>query len=297
MSFEIEQKYRCESHEAIARRLSAFATTAGPPESQEDVYLATVSRLRRDPRGAPGPVGRSRERDHLQGPETRGADKTREEIEAPGERARALLDVLRVLGLLGFRTVAAIRKVRTTYPFTHLGHPVEVVLDAAEGLGTFVEIETLVEGESDLAKGQRVVLDLAEALGLTEVEPRSYLRMTWRERRLRPDRSDRPVSVDARGGRRVYAAGGRPATRRTGRFGDDSLQKRRPTGRWCMARPKTAAAPPVHRRSVPGKAIARARRTPRARPPLAVSDTPGGDHRTTIKGVVMRSGIGGDSRS
>ncbi len=52
----------------------------------------------------------------------------------------------------------------------------EVVLDRAEGLGDFAEVESLSE-ERGLAEAQEAVLALARELGLTEVEPRSYLRM------------------------------------------------------------------------------------------------------------------------
>ncbi|HEX3448810.1 MAG TPA: CYTH domain-containing protein, partial [Isosphaeraceae bacterium] len=69
---------------------------------------------------------------------------------------------------------------RTPYHLTRDGRRIEVVLDRAEGLGDFVEIETLAATETDLPAAQAAVLALASELGLTEVEPRSYLRM-WLE--------------------------------------------------------------------------------------------------------------------
>src|SRR5271157_4632222 len=53
----------------------------------------------------------------------------------------------------------------------------EIEIAVAEGLGPFAEIEALASGEADLPAAQQAVLTLAGTLGLTEVEPRSYLRM------------------------------------------------------------------------------------------------------------------------
>ena len=73
--------------------------------------------------------------------------------------------------------MATIRKRRETFRMTFRGLELEIALDLAEGLGEFVEIEAFAAGESDLDRAQAAVLALAADLGLTEVEPRSYLRM------------------------------------------------------------------------------------------------------------------------
>jgi adenylate cyclase class 2 len=83
----------------------------------------------------------------------------------------------RLFELLGFRAVAVVGKKRSEYHLDYEGRPMVVALDLADGLGTFAEVETLVEAESDLHEGQKAVLALAGDLGLSEVEPRSYLRM------------------------------------------------------------------------------------------------------------------------
>ena len=75
-----------------------------------------------------------------------------------------------------------VRKTRRPYFLSHHGRPVEVALDFAEGIGTFAEVETIAETESDLPHAQRAVLDLAASLGLTEIEPRSYRRMLQEQR-------------------------------------------------------------------------------------------------------------------
>jgi adenylate cyclase class 2 len=179
MSFEVEVKYRAVDHDLLVRRLLEKGAVAAPELAQEDIYLSHPSRdftqtneafrVRR--------LG-SENRITYKGPRRSGPTKTREEIEipfAPGEEAAARL--LRLFENLGFRTVAAIRKRRKPFHLTYHDHELEVALDLAEGLGAFAEIEAFAHGESDLPAAQQAVLDLAAELGLSEVEPRSYLRM------------------------------------------------------------------------------------------------------------------------
>ncbi len=184
MRFEVEQKYRTDGHEAVAAALAAMGATPGPAVDQEDGYMnhpgrdfaATheAFRIRR--------VGGSNAVTY-KGPKRGGPTKTREEIEVGfADGPEALADLRRLFENLGFRPVAVVRKTRTPYRLTAEGRPVEVVLDVAEGLGTFVEVESIAEDEADLPEAQRVVVGLAAALGLTEHEPRSYLRMALERR-------------------------------------------------------------------------------------------------------------------
>ncbi|MBX6314407.1 MAG: class IV adenylate cyclase [Isosphaeraceae bacterium] len=180
MDYEVEIKFRVADHRDVRHRLEDLGAQAGLPIGQEDIYLAHPARdfrqtdealrLRRDGAG---------NRITYKGPKKGGPTKTREEIEVPfadGEDAFARM--ARLLERLGFRPVATIRKSRSPFHLDYHGRAVEVVLDLAEGLGAFAEVETLAAGDDDLPVAQRTVLALAEALGLTEVEPRSYLRMT-----------------------------------------------------------------------------------------------------------------------
>lgn len=178
-AFEVELKFRAADHAALAGRLRALGAVAQPEVDQEDLYLAhpvrdfrqtgEAIRLRR--------IG-SENRLTYKGPKLAGPTKTREEIELgfdPGVEAQA--DLQRLMVRLGFVPVAQVRKRRTGYRLTVEGRPVEVVLDAVEGLGTYAEVEALARGAEDLPIAQRAVQELAGHLGLTEVEPRSYLRM------------------------------------------------------------------------------------------------------------------------
>jgi adenylate cyclase, class 2 len=179
MSFEVEQKFRSDGHSEVAARLAAIGAEAGPPVEQEDTYLnhpardfaATNEALRFRRVGDSNAIT-------YKGPKHAGPTKTREELEIPfAEGPEAFGRLSRMFTLLGFRTVAVIRKTRTAYSARHEGREVEVVLDVAEGVGTFVEVETIAESRADLPEAQRVVVSLAAALGLKDVEPRSYLRM------------------------------------------------------------------------------------------------------------------------
>jgi|SRR5579883_2616509 len=185
MSFEVEVKYRVPSHAGLEGRLIALGGEGAPEVTQEDSYLNHPSRdfaqsnealrLRR--------IGESN-RITYKGPKHAGPTKTREEIEVPfAEGAGALDQMRRLFADLGFRPVAVIRKTRRTFHLKYRGMAVEVALDSAENLGDFVEVEAIAESAAGLPEAQAAVLDLARELGLTDVEPRSYLRMALEKTR------------------------------------------------------------------------------------------------------------------
>jgi adenylate cyclase class 2 len=182
MGFEVEIKFRDADHDSIARRLAGLGAPAGEAVAQEDVYLAhpgrdfaatgEAFRLRRD-----GAANRLT----YKGPRHAGPTKTREEVEvAFAEGPGAWASMERLFEALGFRAVAAVRKVRRAFHLERDGRAMEVVLDRVEGLGDFAEVEALAgDDPADLAAAQAAVLGLARELGLGQerVEPRSYLRM------------------------------------------------------------------------------------------------------------------------
>ena len=184
MSFEVEVKYRTTGHADLARRLTALGAVPGPEITQEDAYLSHPAhdfartnealRLRR--------VGGSN-RITYKGPRRDGPTKTREEIELPlGEGAESFERWLRLLTNLGFRPVAVIRKARRAVP-------PESPRPAGRGGARRGRGDRRVRrgrgdrrDEADLPAAQGAVLDLAGVLGLTDVEPRSYLRMALEQR-------------------------------------------------------------------------------------------------------------------
>jgi adenylate cyclase class 2 len=184
MSYEVELKYRSVDHDRLAQRLIDRGAVVLPPIAQEDTYLSHPARdfavtneafrLRR--------IG-TENRITYKGPRQAGPTKTREEIEvsvAGGDEEFAQLQ--RLFVNLGFRPVATIRKIRRSFRLTESCQAVEVSLDRAEGLGAFAEIEVIAASQADQPAAQAAVLALALELGLTDVEPRSYLRMVLERR-------------------------------------------------------------------------------------------------------------------
>ncbi len=179
MGYEVEIKFRVADHAEVERRLAERGVEPEATVEHHDAYLAHPSR----DFAATGEAFRIRgegncNRITYKGPKLGGPTKTREEIEvAFAEGVEAHEQLSRVFERLGFRAVAEVRKRRLEYHLDYQGRPMAVALDLAEGLGSFAEVETLVESETDLPDGQNAVLALAGELGLSQVEPRSYLRM------------------------------------------------------------------------------------------------------------------------
>ncbi|MDB5349416.1 MAG: cyaB [Planctomycetota bacterium] len=180
MGYEVEIKFRVADVAALAEILARLGAEGGPEVENADLYLAHPSRdfavtdealrLRR--------VGQEN-RITYKGPKHGGPTKTREEIEIPfASDGEDLAQMTTLFERLGFRPVARVVKHRRTFAVEHMGRHLEVLLDHAGELGDFVEVETLAQSLADLPDAQAAVMGLATTLGLTEVEPRSYLRMT-----------------------------------------------------------------------------------------------------------------------
>ena len=184
MSFEVEVKYRGVDHDRLVRELTELGARAEGGVDQEDSYMNHPSRdfavtneafrIRR--------IG-DENRITYKGPKHDGPTKTREEIEIPfaaGPDRRG--NLARLFENLGFKAVATIRKRRESFHLRFEDHDLEIALDRAEGLGDFAEIEAIAADKADLPRAQQAVLNLAERLDLTDVEPRSYLRMHLEDR-------------------------------------------------------------------------------------------------------------------
>jgi adenylate cyclase class 2 len=185
MGFEVEMKFRTgASHAELAQRLAAMGGVAGPVQDQEDIYLSHPARdFARTGEALRVRREGSSNRLTYKGPRHAGPTKTREEIEiAFASGADELEKMQRFWQALGFKPVAVLRKRRQPFHLNCGGRAVEVVLDVAEDLGAFAEVEALASDAADLPAAQAAVLDLARVLGLSEVEPRSYLRMALERR-------------------------------------------------------------------------------------------------------------------
>jgi len=177
--YEVEVKYRSVDHDHLTRRLHELGAVPGATSDQADLYLNHPAR----DFAATGEALRIRRlgnenRITYKGVKHAGPTKTRREIEIPfGTGDPAFNQLLELMQLLSFRPVATIRKRRESFHLTYRDHKLEIALDTTETLGDFAEIEALAANQADLPAAQAAVLALAESLGLTEVEPRSYLRM------------------------------------------------------------------------------------------------------------------------
>jgi adenylate cyclase class 2 len=189
MGYEVEIKYRLVDHGQLIERLAQRGAAQEPALTQEDVYLSHPARNFATTKEALR-IRRIQAENRVtyKGPRHTGPTKTREEIEisfASGDDAFAQL--LRLFGNLGFQPVATVRKSRTTFHLTWHGRKIEVAFDRVADLGDFAEIETLATSETELPAAQGAVLALADELALTEVEARSYLRMSLDSRSLHGD--------------------------------------------------------------------------------------------------------------
>jgi pantoate--beta-alanine ligase len=175
---EIEQKYARPNFDAIEKQLRAWGAVGPEVHDEADHYFnapdrdfartGEAFRLRRI-----GPHNYFT----YKGPKRQAAVKIRTELEIPlpdgDEAARQHIELL---GHLGYRAVSVVRKRRASWSLTREGLAVTVCLDEAEGLGRFAEVEVIGPDEqSSFAAG--VLQRLAAELGLSEVEPRSYLTM------------------------------------------------------------------------------------------------------------------------
>jgi adenylate cyclase class 2 len=183
MKFEVEQKFRVDGHASLAAALGAMGAEPAALLEQSDAYLSHPSR----DFAATNEALRLRsvgERNLItyKGPKRPGPTKTREELEIAYEDGPERLAAMkRLFEALGFRPVCTIRKRRSAYELSYGGLAIEVALDEVEGLGAFAEIEAIADGDADLPAAQAAVQALARQLGLTQLEPRSYLRMTLEE--------------------------------------------------------------------------------------------------------------------
>jgi adenylate cyclase class 2 len=175
MQLEIEQKFRVADHAAAREKLLALGAEPGGTVEQRDEYLRHPARDFTQT----GEALRLRSIDGepfvtYKGPKLDATVKTRHELEfALGEAGEGLAELLK---LLGFQSVAEVRKQRERFHLVRQGLSFEIALDTVDGLGRFVEVELVVD-ESGVELAQKAVVAIAAELGLSELESRSYLRM------------------------------------------------------------------------------------------------------------------------
>jgi adenylate cyclase class 2 len=178
MSYEVELKFAVDDREALVARLESMGAGAGRSVRQEDRYFNHPSR---DFALTDEAFRIRRDGDHncltYKGPKVDATTKTRREIEVPfepGDDARS--KTAEMLRRLGFREVRTVAKTRVEYELSIESMVVHAVVDDVDGVGTYAELETIAD-ESSLEKAKLTLTALAEKLGLTRSERRSYLEL------------------------------------------------------------------------------------------------------------------------
>ena len=178
MRYEVERKFYVDNLADIEARLTEMDARFGEVRVEEDTYFIHPSRdfVETDEAFRMRAVGIGN-RVTYKGPKIDRETKTRREIDLDlpdGEAARA--DWLELFQSLGFQPKAVVRKHRRKAYVSWQDRRVEVSLDRIDALGEFVELE-LIADESDLAAAKASIAALAEHLGLTRDERRSYLEL------------------------------------------------------------------------------------------------------------------------
>jgi adenylate cyclase class 2 len=178
VKFEVEQKFRVDDLFVIETRLRALGASINREVRQIDRYYrhpardfaATDEALRIRSIGDENFVT-------YKGPKIDAETKTRREIEfALPTGAAGFRAMNELLEALSFLPVASVCKTRRIWHVDWQGDAIEVALDRVDHVGDFVELEFAVE-EHHIPLAKTALLWLAEKLGLTAVERRSYLEL------------------------------------------------------------------------------------------------------------------------
>lgn len=175
---EIEMKFPAPDAADLQRRLAALGAEPGEPRDEVDHYFNAPDRdfARTDEALRLRRVGEANFVTY-KGPKRDTQTKTRTELELPiGTGDAMAADFERLLTLLGYRSVALVRKRRRPYHLRRDRFELEITLDEVQGLGLFSEIE-IQAPEEDLEPARKVLLETATDLGLQNSERRSYLEL------------------------------------------------------------------------------------------------------------------------
>jgi adenylate cyclase class 2 len=183
MQYEVEQKFAVAEMATLEAKLAALGVTVSRPRSEIDHYYAHPSRdfaatdeaLR---------IRRTDEASYItyKGPKVDLTTKTRREIELPlWQQEVRVATLASLLEALGFTPVAEVCKHRRKAIVPWQGRQVEASLDDVLDVGTFVELELIAE-DDDVESARQCIASLAQHLGLSGSERRSYLELLLEKR-------------------------------------------------------------------------------------------------------------------
>jgi adenylate cyclase, class 2 len=180
---EIEAKYPLAGPAAFAVRLQNWGARLVEQRSDADHYFNAPDRDFAVTDEA-FRVRRIGARTFLtwKGPKLDRETKTRQEIEVPvADGEQAATDLIQLVQKLGYRPVAVVQKRRQVYEVERDGFSLHFCIDDVEQVGSFAEIEIVAEPEK-LDSARALLLRVAQELGLTQSERRSYLQLLLQAR-------------------------------------------------------------------------------------------------------------------
>lgn len=178
MQYEVELKFRLDNNERIHSELASLGAVHDAPIEQVDYYFNHPARDFRvtDEAFRIRCVGTQNCLTY-KGPIVDPSTKMRHEIEVGiAEGSDAVGQMTDLLQQLGFRGVREVRKLRTPGRLAWNGQSYELAMDVVPSVGTFLEIELVVE-EALRHEARDAIMALASRLQLTQPERRSYLEL------------------------------------------------------------------------------------------------------------------------
>ncbi len=175
---EIEQKFAHADFAAIESRLAEWKARPGEEHTEADHYFNAPDRdfARTDEAFRLRRIDRANFLTY-KGPKHAGDVKVRTELEIPlRDGDEPAEQMTQLLSHLGYRPVAVVRKHRRMRHLERDGFALTVCLDEIAHLGRFAEVE-IVAPEEQVDRAKTVLAATAAALGLTELERRSYLHL------------------------------------------------------------------------------------------------------------------------
>jgi len=179
MSYEVELKYAVADMPQLLAKLEQFGLCFGEAVEEHDTfyqhptkdYAVTDECLRIRHR-----TGEYRMT--YKGPKVDRETKTRQEIELfLTDHANTARQWDQLLQALGFRAAAELKKTRRSAGWVDQEQQYELSLDHIDGLGDFIELETVADA-TQLDDALRRIKSLAATLGLTRSITASYLELS-----------------------------------------------------------------------------------------------------------------------
>jgi adenylate cyclase, class 2 len=178
MLYEVELKFPVPDLQAFSQKLIEMAVSISAAKEEIDVYFAHPARDFAQTDEALR-LRRKAETNSItyKGPKIDATTKTRREIDLPlGPGPESLASWTALLEAVGFRPAGEVRKSRRKAAIAWQGRNVETSLDEVDEVGTYVEFELVVE-QSGVEAAKACIQSLAQSLGLTQGERRSYLEL------------------------------------------------------------------------------------------------------------------------